>query len=162
MKKIILAMFAIATCLTAQAQQSDSIFNEFKTAKDAEYVLVDQNMLNASKEKGLNVMDGKIQLGGEIPKNISSIQVLSLGKCSKKVREAVFDRVNSLKDKGYEELVSVMEGDSKVLILSRAEGDNIVEMLIYGFDKEDNDCALVQFRGSIKKKELEKMMQGGH
>ena len=55
-----------------------------------------------------------------------------------------------------------MEKDSRALILSRAEGDNIVEVLIYGFDKEDNDCALVQFKGSIKKKELKELIEGNH
>lgn len=162
MRRLLLAMFAIAACLSAQAQQSDFIFNKFKNAKPAEYVVVDQSMLNASQGKGLNVMEGKIQLGGEIPKNISSIKVLDLGKCKKKVQKGVFSCANSLQGQGYETLVSVMEQDSKALILSRSEGDNIVEILIYRFDKEDNDCALVQFRGSIKKQDLEEIMQGCH
>ncbi len=162
MKKLILAIFAVAACLSAQAQQSDFIFNKFKSAKSAEYILVDQSILSAGQEKGLNIMDGKIQLGGDIFKNISSIKALNLEKCSKKVQKAVFNRANSLKDQGYETLVSTMEKDSRALILSRAEGDNIVEVLIYGFDKEDNDCALVQFKGSIKKKELKELIEGNH
>ena len=162
MRRLLLAMFAIAACLSAQAQQSDFIFNKFKNAKPAEYVVVDQSMLNASQGKGLYVMEGKIQLRGEIPKNISSIMVLDLGKCKKKVQKGVFSCANSLQGQGYETLVSVMEQDSKALILSRSEGDNIVEILIYRFDKEDNDCALVQFRGSIKKQDLEEIMQGCH
>ena len=153
-------MFAIAACLSAQAQQSDFIFNKFKNAKAAEYVVVDQSMLNASQGKGLNVMDGKVQLGGDISKNISSIKVLDLGKCRKKLQKAVLDRANGLKNNGYEVLVSAMEKDSKALILDRSKGDNIVEILIYGFDKEDNDCALVQFKGSIKKKELKELIEG--
>lgn len=160
MKKLILAIFAVAACLSAQAQQSDFIFNKFKNAKAAEYVVVDQSMLNVRQKKGLNVMDGKIQLGGDISKNISSIKVLDLGKCKKKVQKGVFNRANSLKDQGYETLVSATEEGSKALILGRTEGDNIVEILIYGFDKEDNDCALVQFRGSIKKEQLEELIKG--
>lgn len=144
-------MFAIAACLSAQAQQSDFIFNKFKNAKAAEYVVVDQSMLNACQGKGLNVMEGKIQLGGDIPKNISSIKVLDLGKCKKKVQKGVFSCANSLQGQGYETLVSATE-----------EGDNIVEILIYRFDKEDNDCALVQLCGSIKKQDLEEIMQGCH
>ena len=155
-------MFAIAACLSAQAQQSDFIFNKFKNAKAAEYVVIDQSMLNASQGKGLNVMEGKIQLGGDIPKNISSIKVLDLGKCKKKVQKGVFSRANSLKKEGYEVLVSVTEQDSKALILGRAEGNNITEMLIYGLEKEDNDCALVQLCGSIKKKQLEELIKGNH
>lgn len=155
-------MFAIAACLSAQAQQSDFIFNKFKNAKAAKYVVVDQSMLNACQGKGLNVKEGKIQLGGDIFKNISFIKVLNLGKCKKKVQKGVFSRANSLQGQGYETLVSAAEEGSKALILGRSEGDNIVEILIYRFDKKDNDCALVQLCGSIKKQDLEEIMQGCH
>jgi len=158
MKKIFATLMLVLACNAMQAQSADRIFNEFKNTKGAEYVPITKSMLSMAKNQKKNLMDGKIQLNGDIASAISSMQVLNMEECPKEVRQSVCDRVNALKDHGYEVLVSTNEEDEEAIILSKTKGENIVEVLIYSNEKDDKDCVLVQFKGSISQKELQKML----
>jgi hypothetical protein len=94
----------------------------------------------------------------DLASTISSMQVLDLGDCSKDIKGFVSSRVNALKDHGYETVLSANDGGENTLILSKMKGDKIVEVLIFSIEKDDKDCSMVQFKGSISKEALMKEM----
>lgn len=159
MKKIFATLMFLLACTAIQAQSADNIFEEFKSAQGAEYVPISKEMLSMAKDKQVNLIKGKLELGEDFASAISSMQVLDLGNCSKDIQGFVSDRVNTLKDHGYEIMINANDGDEKALILSKTKGDQIVEVLIFDTDNKDKDCALVQFKGSISKNALLKSLE---
>jgi hypothetical protein len=158
MKKIFATMMLLVACTAMQAQTADKIFQEFKNAQGAEYVPISKEMLSKTKDNSVSLMGDKIQMDEDLASTISSMQVLDLGDCSKDIKGFVSSRVNALKDHGYETVLSANDGGENTLILSKMKGDKIVEVLIFSIEKDDKDCSMVQFKGSISKEALMKEM----
>ena len=93
----------------------------------------------------------------DIAKKVSSISVLELEDCSKKVKDDFAEAVSKLNTGKYETLVKSNDDDEKVNILLKTSKDTIKEMLIVDIDGDE--ATLVQIKGKIKRSDIDKMVK---
>ncbi len=146
--------FFIVMLLSAQmlcAVNVNSIINEFKDAKKAEYVSVPWILM----KMGHMFMDKDDK--NDIAGRINSVRVLDLEECSERVKARFTKRIASLNGHGYETLVRAKDQDGSVQILVKEKKDIIKELLIVCGGKDD--CALIQLKGNIRQEDIDKLIE---
>lgn len=146
--------FFIVMLLSAQmlcAVNVNSIINEFKDAKRAEYVSVPWILM----KMGHMFMDKDDK--NDIAGRINSVRVLDLEECSERVKTRFTKRIASLNGHGYETLVRAKDQDGSVQILVKEKKDIIKELLIVCGGKDD--CALIQLKGNIRQEDIDKLIE---
>ena len=155
MKKIIAICLLLVAVQTTWAIDAKQVFNEFKEARNAEYVSIPRFLMRL----GLMFVD-KDEEDTETRRLINSIhsmKVLDLERCSNSVKQNFMKRINALNEYQYETLIRVSDGDDKVKILVREEKEIIKEMLIVCSGSED--CALIQFKGNFKESDIDALVK---
>ena len=146
--------FFIVMLFSAQmlcAVNVNSIINEFKDAKKAEYVSVPWIMMKL----GHMFMDKEDK--NDIARRLNSVRVLNLEECSERVKARFTKRVSSLNGHGYEILVRTKDQDGSVQILVKEKKDIIKELLISCGGKDD--CALIQIKGNIRQEDIDGLVK---
>lgn len=153
MKKLIGICLLLVVVQTAWAINAKQIFNEFKEAKNAEYVSIPRFLMRL----GQAFANDEDTEDARLLRSIHSMKVLDLEKCSDGVKRRFMKRIDALNDDKYETLMRVNDEDDKVKILIREEGSNIKEMLIVCSGPDD--CALIQFKGNFKESDIEALVK---
>lgn len=129
----------------------NSIINEFKDARKAEYVSVPWILMKI----GHMFMDKEDK--DDIAARVNSVRVLDLEECSARVKARFTKRIASLNGHGYETLVRAKDQDGSVQILVKEKRNIIKELLIVCGGKED--CALIQLKGNIRQEDIDKLVE---
>lgn len=149
MKKfLLLLLFSVQF---AWAGNINSVINEFKDEKRAEYVSIPWILMKI----GHLFMDEKDK--NDIAARVNSIRVLDLEECSTKVKERFARRILSMNKSGYETLMKVKDEEDNVQILFKAKDDVIKELVIVCGGNED--CALIQIKGNIRQEDIDELVR---
>lgn len=130
----------------SQAQTVDGIFREFRGEEDAVCMKVPWLPI---KLIGLFADDE----AGQIASRINSIRVMDLSDCPTQVQERFAAKMERLKLKGYEPLLVVKDGGSRVRMWGKMKGEKIKELLI-GVSGDDNEPALIRIKGNLRMDDL--------
>lgn len=152
MKKLIGICLLLVIVQTAWAVNAKQIFNEFKEARNAEYVSIPRFLMRL----GQTFADVEDSEDARLMRSIHSMRVLDLEKCSDGVKSRFMKRIDALDTDKYETLMRVNDEDDKVKILIREEEGNIKEMLIVCSGRED--CALIQIKGNFKESDIDALV----
>lgn len=152
MKKIMMLFVLMAVALQPLSAKSvKDLIKEFKHEDKATSVYVSPLLMKMAK-----MVDGKSDLDEAerlAMKKVKSVRVLSLGDCSKSVKERFAQEVDRLSDGEYEPLVVVNSNGDKVKVMSLLKNDIIKELVIFTADVED--CAIVQVTGKFTKEDIQ-------
>ena len=101
-KKYFLCISLFLVAQLSLGQNIEQLFKEFSDAPNVENVKLDKSMMTLAKSfsKGDD-------LGGV--KDIDSLQVLDLSKCSSEIKDKFAEKVKTLNAEGYETLVRSMK-----------------------------------------------------
>lgn len=147
MRKFLFTLSLLLVCHIGYGQNIDSIFEEFGSEQNAEYVRISPFM------KSLGMLFCKNVEGIDILHKVKSLKVLDMDDCSTKVKERFNGRISKLNHRGYEELIRVNDGGEKVRILMKIKKDAIRELLI--ICSGNDDCTLVQINGKFTKDDID-------
>lgn len=154
MKKVLFSLLLAMATFAANATTPDEIFTMFKHMPNASYTHLSKLLIKAGLACGKNDVDDDAK---DIAKKVSSISVLELEDCSKKVKDDFAEAVSKLNTGKYETLVKSNDDDEKVNILLKTSKDTIKEMLIVDIDGDE--ATLVQIKGKIKRSDIDKMVK---
>ena len=130
----------------SQAQTVDGIFKEFRGEENAVCARVPWLPI---KLLGLFADDE----AGRVIRHISSIRVLDLSDCSQQVQERFGTKLQQLKMKGYEPLLTVKDEGSHVKMWGKMNDERISELVI-GVTG-DGDATLCCIKGSLRMDDLD-------
>lgn len=155
MRKILTICLLLVAVQVVRAIDARQVFNEFKEARNAEYVSVPRflmrlGMMFADEDKDSAEAE-------RLMHSIHSMKVLDLEKCSSGVKQRFMKRIDALNEDRYETLVRVNDEQDKVRILIRGEKELIKEILIVCSGPED--CALIQFKGNFKESDIDALVK---
>ena len=146
--------FLFVLLLFAQTQlfadNINSIFNDFKDCRKAEYVSISPflmrlgKMFMSDKDKG-------------IEDKIKSMKVLDLEDCSRSVKEKFNKSIVNLDKNEYETLMSAKDENDNVQILIKEKKDIIKELIIVCGGEED--CALILIKGDFKHEDIKELVE---
>ena len=155
MKKIIAICLLLVAVQTTWAIDARQVFNEFKEARNAEYVSIPRFLMRL----GLMFVDKDDEEDEtrRLMNSIHSMKVLDLEKCSAGVKQRFIERIDALDADQYETLLRVSDEEDTVKLLVRGEKEVIKEMLIVCSGSED--CALIQFKGNFKESDIDALVQ---
>ena len=145
MRKIIVIMALMLGFQMSQAQTVDGIFKEFRSEEDAVCARVPWLPI---KLLGLFADDE----AGRVIRHISSIRVLDLSDCSQQVQERFGTKLQQLKMKGYEPLLTVKDDGSHVKMWGKMNDERISELVI-GVSG-DGDATLCCIKGNLTMDDL--------
>ncbi len=160
MKKIIAICLLFAAIQSTWAINAKQVFNEFKEARNAEYISVPRFLIKLGQVFVNKDKDEDEEGSAEVKRlmhSVHSIKVLDLEKCSNSVKQKFTKRINALNTEQYETLVRVNDEDDKVKILVREEKETIKELLIVCSGAED--CVLIQFKGDFKESDIDALVK---
>jgi hypothetical protein len=125
---------------------------------------VDQLFKEFSKEKGVtHVGIGKFVMSIASAftdvMGVNGIEVYSFEECSQSVKERLTKEIASLKDAGYETMVSVNEATERTKILVKIEKESIKELIVL---TSGNDPALVRIKGNIKQSDIQRVINNNN
>ena len=146
MKKIIITMVLMFGFQMSQAQTVDEFIREFRGEEDAVCVRVPWLPI---KLVGLFADDK----AGKVIRHISSVRVLDLSDCSQQVLERFATKLEQLKIKGYEPLLTVKDDGSHVKMWGLMDDERISELVI-GVTG-DGDATLCYVKGSLRMDDLD-------
>ena len=153
MKKIVVLVVMMTLMLQgAAAQTVESLINTFSTEKGVEKTHVGKAMMRL----GAVFLKNKEANLSHIAKGINSILVLDLDDCSKDVKQRFASAVDSLNDNAYTSVMETNDGDDRVRILGKPDGNDLRDVVIISIDNDD--CALVRLEGKVKGKDVKKLI----
>ena len=155
MKKVLFTLLLAMATFAVNATTPDEIFAMFKHMPNASYTHLPKLLIKAGLALGKD--DDDDDDAKDIAKKVSSISVLELEDCSKKVKDDFAEAVSKLNTSKYETLVKSNDDDEKVNILLKTSKDTIKEMLIVDIDGDE--ATLVQIKGKIKRSDIDKMVK---
>ena len=154
MKKMMLTALVAMFSLAAFCGTPDEIFEKFRSLPKAEYVHVPKLLLKMgttyAKSEGNDA-------AACIASKLTSVRVLDLEDCSKRVKADFAKDISGLKLTGYESLLKANGDGERVEVLIRQQGSVIREMLIV--NSGDDDCQLVQLKGKISQKDIDQLVK---
>ena len=90
-------------------------------------------------------------------KGVSSVEVLNVGDCSKKVKRQFMNRLNETDDlNNYSLLLKNSDGGENTRIYAKEKNGNISEMVVITWDR--NDATLVRMKGKISPDSLQPVL----
>lgn len=147
MKKILFTLLLMVTCQMAFCQSANSVFNDFRDKKHAEYVSVPKLLMSVAAAK---VKDGNV---AALLKEVDAAKVLTLSDCSKSVRRKFAKKINALSGNGYDNFTGVKSGkDKDMTILVRQSDDTIKE--IVALVLSGNTCVGILVSGNINAEDV--------
>ena len=146
-KKYFLCISLFLVAQLSLGQNIEKLFKEFSDAPNVENVKLDKSMMALAKPfaKGDD-------LGGV--KDIDSLQVLDLSKCSSEIKDKFAEKVKTLNAEGYETLVRSNENGENVRVLVKMNNGDISELVVVTTGKE---AALVKIKGKFNKSDISKL-----
>lgn len=146
-KKYFLCISLFLVAQLSLGQDIEKLFKEFSDAPNVENVKLDKSMMALAKPfaKGDD-------LGGV--KDIDSLQVLDLSKCSSEIKDKFAEKVKTLNAEGYETLVRSNENGENVRVLVKMNNGDISELVVVTTGKE---AALVKIKGKFNKSDISKL-----
>lgn len=146
-KKYFLCISLFLVAQLSLGQDIEKLFKEFSDAPNVENVKLDKSMMALAKPfaKGDD-------LGGV--KDIDSLQVLDLSKCSSEIKDKFAEMVKTLNAEGYETLVRSNENGENVRVLVKMNNEDISELVVVTTGKE---AALVKIKGKFNKSDISKL-----
>lgn len=146
-KKYFLCISLFLVAQLSLGQDIEKLFKEFSDAPNVENVKLDKSMMALAKPfaKGDD-------LGGV--KDIDSLQVLDLSKCSSEIKDKFAEMVKTLNAEGYETLVRSNENGENVRVLVKMNNGDISELVVVTTGKE---AALVKIKGKFNKSDISKL-----
>lgn len=146
-KKYFLCISLFLVAQLSLGQNIEKLFKEFSDAPNVENVKLDKSMMALAKPfaKGDD-------LGGV--KDIDSLQVLDLSKCSSEIKDKFAEMVKTLNAEGYETLVRSNENGENVRVLVKMNNGDISELVVVTTGKE---AALVKIKGKFNKSDISKL-----
>lgn len=154
MKKMMLTALVAMFSLAAVCGTPDEIFEKFRSLPKAEYMHVPKLLLKMgttyAKSEGNDA-------AAHIASKLTSVRVLDLEDCSKRVKADFAKDISGLKLTGYESLLKANGDGERVEVLIRQQGSVIREMLIV--NSGDDDCQLVQLKGKISQKDIDQLVK---
>lgn len=146
-KKYFLCISLFLVAQLSLGQDIEKLFKEFSDAPNVENVKLDKSMMALAKPfaKGDD-------LGGV--KDIDSLQVLDLSKCSSEIKDKFAEKVKTLNIEGYETLVRSNENGENVRVLVKMNNGDISELVVVTTGKE---AALVKIKGKFNKSDISKL-----
>lgn len=154
MKKMMLTALVAMFSLAAFCGTPDEIFEKFRSLPKAEYVHVPKLLL---KMGTAYVKSEGNDAAARIASKLTSVRVLDLEDCSKRVKADFAKDISGLKLTGYESLLKANGDGERVEVLIRQQGNVIHEMLIV--NSGDDDCQLVQLKGKISQKDIDQLVK---
>jgi len=86
---------------------------------------------------------------------VKEVEVLSFEDCKQSVKEKLNKRIASLKDDGYETLLSVNNETERTKILLKLKDETIQELIVM---TSGDSPALIRVKGKIKPSDIEKII----
>ena len=145
MKKILAFIVMAAFCLTGTAKTADEVIKEIEKATGAQVIRFNKELLAMQMGKTNN---DSLEA---ILKCIDNGCVLIIEDAGKEKSE-MFSNTTAELDTAYEPVITAFDGDDRVKILGRAEGETIKEIVIVVDDGDD--CVMVYLTGSIPKDKI--------
>ncbi len=146
MKKIIVATVLMLGFQMSQAQTVDGLFREFADEENATCVKVPWLPIRLI---GLFADDEDRQL----VKRISSIRVLELSDCTGEVQTRFAAKVQKLKMRGYEPLLTVIDDGSHVRMWGKMK-DEVIKELVIGVSGDD-EATLCHIKGNLNMEDID-------
>ncbi|MBR1882510.1 MAG: DUF4252 domain-containing protein [Muribaculaceae bacterium] len=148
-KMIVIAFVAMMWCGTVSARTVSNLIAEFRGEPQASFIHVPKTMIRA----GLSMVP---QLPIDL-KGVSSVEVLNVGDCSKKVKRQFMNRLNETDDlNNYSLLLKNSDGGENTRIYAKEKNGNISEMVVITWDR--NDATLVRMKGKISPDSLQPVL----
>lgn len=146
-KKYFLCISLFLVAQLSLGQNIEKLFKEFSDAPNVENVKLDKSMMALAKPftKGDDL--------GAV-KDIDSLQVLDLSKCSSDIKDKFAEKVKTLNAEGYETLVRSNENGENVRVLVKMNNGDISELVVVTTGKE---AALVKIKGKFNKSDISKL-----
>jgi len=144
-KNLFLILFALfLTSPVIYGQKSvDQIFKDFSKEKGVDHVNIGKFTMTFAS-LFTNVM------------GVKGVEVLSFSECGQSVKDNLNSNIANLKDKNYETLISVNEGNELTKILLKLKDESIKEIIVL---TTGDDPAIVRIKGNIKPSDIEKVVK---
>lgn len=142
MNKFLFTLILVLSCQMVSAQGASSVFDQYKTAKNVEYMKVPRP---ATVRAQSDIMR-------KLAKQVDAVEILTLDECKSSVRKGFVRKISKLTSKGYKEYSRVKEGSDLVLVLMKPEGDFTDEIVVLMNDSDD--CMAVLMKGHIKTEDI--------
>ena len=157
-------LLLVLGCVSGQAQKTaDDIFAQFKEAEGVQSITLPDSLfrskIQAAMPDSMSAEDAKklqaITRIGEI--KILAIEGENAGKLIGKIGRCM----DKLLKKGYEVLVSTNNEDESVRVLTRMEGENLREMLVWQTEKDDDEMEghLVLMSGNFSRGDMQTIIE---
>ncbi|MBR1889730.1 MAG: DUF4252 domain-containing protein [Alloprevotella sp.] len=148
MKKIFILTAMWLVCMSGFSQTVNDLFSQYKDKEGVELIQMPKEVLRLASG---NIDDENVEA---VLENIDLITVLQIE--NKSLVADFSEKTAGLEQQGYNKIVTSQEENERVLILSRSEGDDIVELLVLSI--EPDEVTLVQVLGKIKVEDVEKIV----
>lgn len=145
MKKIFTLIVTAAICLTGTAKTADEVINELEKDNGAMVIRFNQKTLETQMGK---TGDNDLK---QILKDIDNGCVVVMEGADKAKTDAFNSKTAEL-DETYEPIMTAFDGDDRVKVLGRTEGDTVKDVVVAVADGKN--CVLVYFAGSIPKDKI--------
>lgn len=152
MKKVLFILLLAMATFAANATTPDEIFAMFKNLPKATYTHLPKLLIKT----GMALEKIDVNEVKDIAKCVSSIKVLNLEDCSKKVKDDFVEATAKLKTDKYETLVKSNDDDEKFEVLLKTSKDVIKELLVVDIDGDE--AQLAQIKGKIKRSDIDKLV----
>ena len=153
MKKLLITLLLIFTITAANAQSFISeIRNELGTKPEVNinigtwFVKLLMKIADEDDPEAKALMDGLKRI---------KVTVFDLEKTHKNNRlNSIIDKkIEQLFAKGYEQLVSIRDGDERVYIVAKVKGELLQDAMIIAYEKGD-ELAIISLKGDVNLKQL--------
>lgn len=158
MKRFVTLAFAVLIgCFNCSAQSVSSVIQKYSSTADAEKFSIDRKTFNLIKP--LLPLDRQTKKALKAL-NISSMDVLSIGKCPKATGDAISRELSALADSGQYQIASK---EASGLILLKASQNTVSEFVMMEFDASQGALMLLRADCAADLEELSTLSSGsGH
>lgn len=163
MKKLIFSIFLIfTTSQIASAQDISNWVSGLSMVKDAEYQLVDRDMIEASLAAA-KAADSTGMASVSTPpfmEKLKSIDVINLSACSPEIKNLFLKDLDNIKDEnGYETLINVVDDGDKVRIIAKRDGAVVPQVFVFAIDGQDGEIVIVRMTGNMDNSDIEDILK---
>lgn len=158
MRKLFLSLALLLACQMTFGKSLTDITDQFKTAENAQYMMIPQSMVKMLISQMLNNKDiaDKVKKNNATPENINkvmekidSVGYLSLDNCDESIKTSFNDKIKDLSSYGYKKME---EKDGTGVVFTKEQDGVAKEVLV--LITKGGDCDFVQFYGNLKPDEI--------
>lgn len=163
MKKLILSLFLVfATSGVVSAQDLNNRVSDLSLNEDAQYQLIDKNMIEAYVNLAvIRAWQDYIATGimiYEMPpfmQKLDSIEFINLTECSTEIKGLFLKDLEEIKDEnGYETVSNTTDGTTKIRIIARRDGDVIPQVFAFGVNNDNQAILIVRMTGKMNESDI--------